>query len=510
MKKILCFLMTVLMLLPFFCACGGAAPETATAKKTPASGEETAMSAPETSNVAPAKTPTPEPTSEPTSEPTPEPTPSPEPTTTPAETPEGDLLQLEYGVYNILSADGEHKLALNNKNQLIVNDEDEIRTRFTVHAKERKGERYYAIYKGDDEVKTLAINSVQPGKSKVTVTEGRYTPADKDLWSIVDCGYGVCRIIPMMSPKNQPLCLELVGNEVQVKPLDEANTAQLFRIEKAGEHPEFIEFRSDGGKIFIRLHRSAFNKSTGITEEHMQRFVNFFEEAYYKEIELTGYIPYDIIVINGWEDIKLAAGVSDNYNVITAGRAFMNSEMSNSARRWPLLEIFDLSFGMLHEMGHMFDSNRGWNFESEAWTDLKLCYVIYKMTLEHKTTDGITFGCSSSDYPTKICHVYETMADGLNIHAKKGAMTTVYGFFGAARLFLLMAYDFGWEPFIKTFHWFQDNGYTAKSFERWERFTTFCDKLSEFSGRDIMTEYLTPENIEVFRAYYQGETTAAV
>ena len=89
-------------------------------------------------------------------------------------------------------------------------------------------------------------------------------------------------------------------------------------------------------------------------------------------------------------------------------------------------------------------------------------------------------------------------------------MTTVYGFFGAARLFLLMTYDFGWEPFIRTFHWFQDNGYTQNSFDRWTRFTTFVDKLSEFSGKDIKNDYLTPENWQVFEDYYTGKSTTAV
>jgi hypothetical protein len=145
--------------------------------------------------------------------------------------------------------------------------------------------------------------------------------------------------------------------------------------------------------------------------------------------------------------------------------------MYNVAVRAERLQIMDLSFGMLHELGHMFDSQRGWNFESEAWTDLKLCYVLYKLTLDHKDTDGLVFGCASADYQPGTCFTYKTMAEGLDIHAHKGAMVTVYGFFAAARLFLLMAYDFGWDPFIQTFHWYQDNGYTANDFERYERFT---------------------------------------
>ena len=90
-------------------------------------------------------------------------------------------------------------------------------------------------------------------------------------------------------------------------------------------------------------------------------------------------------------------------------------------------------------------------------------------------------------------------------------METVYGFFGAARLFLLMAYDFGWEPFIKTFHWFQDNNIVQQSIpDRWDKFTTFVEKLSEFSGKDIQHDYLSEANWEIFRRYYQGETTDVV
>lgn len=228
---------------------------------------------------------------------------------------------------------------------------------------------------------------------------------------------------------------------------------------------------------------------------------------------MTGYIPYDVIVVSGWENLGYVAGVSDNYHVINANRGFMREELVKSVSRKKNLNIFDLSFGLLHELGHMFDSGRGWNFESEAWTDLKLCYVLYKLTEDHKNTDGTVFGCASSDYGASRCFTYETMTEGLDIHKSKGAMTTVYGFFGAAKLFLDMTYDpdfGGWEPFIQTFHWFQDNGYTQNSFDRWTKFTTFVEKLSEFSGQDVKSKYLTEENWEVFRRYYQEETKDVV
>ncbi len=420
-----------------------------------------------------------------------------------------------FGVYYIKTADKQHKLSIDGTNTFVLDEEKESRSRFTFQIKERlvKGvlTKFYAIYKGDDTRDTLAVSSFLPQSAKLLLKNGGYAPSDKELWTVEDYKDGTCRIIPMTAHKDMPICLAVKEGKVILSEIDEKDPSQLFAIEKAAPHEKYVEYASDKGNIFIRIDKSIVNKkSTGLTDEMMQDYANFFQEAYEAEIELTGYIPYDLIVISGWEDIDLAAGVSDNYNVITAGKAFMNSEMTKMAARINKLQIYDLSFGMLHEMGHMFDSRRGWNFESEAWTDLKLCYVIHKMTEAHKETDKKVFGCSSADYPESVCHTYETMAEGLDIHAGKGAMTTVYGFFGAARLFLLMAYDFGWEPFIKTFHWYQENGYTQDSFERWERFTTFVEKLSEFSGKDIKKDYLTEENWKVFEDYYTGKTNKVV
>ena len=441
-------------------------------------------------------------------------------TPTPTEEPvEEEIMKYEFGVYNILTADGEHKVCYNSKGLFSLDDSKEERSRFTLQVKKstykKQPKSFYAVYIGDDTNKAMGISSflVEEGKTgSLLGHEEGYAVSDKYLWTVEDNDDGTCRFVPKTSLTERPICLAVSGNDVVVARRDDNDPAQLFRIEKAPAHKSYVEFRSAKGNFIARIHKATISKSTGITAEMMQNWTDFMQEAYEKEIELTGFVPYDLIVFSGWEDLQLAAGVSDNYNVITAGKGFATSEFRNMAQRNndPKLNMIDMSFGFLHELGHMFDSQRGWNFESEAWTDLKLCYVIYKMTLDHQSTDKLVFGCASSDYPAAQCFTYEEMAKALDIHAKKGAMTTVYGFFGAARLFLLMTYDFGWEPFIRTFHWFQDNGYTQNSFDRWTRFTTFVDKLSEFSGKDIKNDYLTPENWQVFEDYYTGKSTTAV
>ena len=421
-----------------------------------------------------------------------------------------------FGVYYIKTADGEHTVSIDGTNAFVLDEERETRRRFTVYPKNalnsaKEMQKYYAFYLGDETLDTVGITTFLPGKGKLEVRRTGYTLGDKCLWAIEDYEDGSCRIVPKMSLADQPICLTVKDGAVGLAARDENDAGQLFKVVKADPHGSYVEFPSDKGNIFLRVHKGIVNKkSSGVTAEMLQDYANYMQEAYEAEIALTGYVPYDIIVISGWDKLGYVAGVSDNYNVINANRGFMEEELVKMAKRLNNLQICDLSFGMLHEMGHMFDSRRGWNFESEAWTDLKLCYVCLKLTEDHKTTDGKIFGCASADYGADTCFTYETMAIGLDIHAKKGAMVTVYGFFAAARLFLLMAYDFGWEPFIKTFHWYQDNGYTQDSFERWERFTTFVDKLSEFSGKDIKNDYLTKENWEVFDKYYHGETTEAV
>ena len=428
---------------------------------------------------------------------------------------EQDLRQ-SFGVYNIVTTDGK-KVSIDNKGKFVLDYSDELSSRFTFHLKERVEEgfkvRYYALYKGDDETRTVEVSTFLPDKANLLVKNGGYNAPDKALWTVENYEDGTCRLIPKTSHPDMPICLTVLEDgKVGIAARNENDKNQIFKIEKAPAHPKYEEFVSDKGEVVVRVPYSFTEKrgGVGLTDEFMKNWANWMQEAVEAEVTLTGFRPYDIFVISGWEELGYVAGVSDNYNVINASVGFMKSEMYNVAVRAEKLQIMDLSFGMLHELGHMFDSQRGWNFESEAWTDLKLCYVLYKLTLDHKDTDGLVFGCASADYQPGTCFTYDTMAEGLDIHAHKGAMVTVYGFFAAARLFLLMAYDFGWDPFIKTFHWFQDNGYTANDFERYERFTIFVEKLSEYSGKDIKKDYLTEENWAVFEEFYTGKSTTAV
>ena len=404
-----------------------------------------------------------------------------------------------YGVYYLTTKAGD-KLAFQSNN-LKINSTKEVDARFTLHKKTVDGEDFYGIYIGDDESRSLAIST----SDKIYAGFDKYKLTDASLWK-VSCVDGYVRL----QNKQEGSYLAIESGKAILKDYEESDT-QLFKIEKAAKSDRFDEYVSKNGHIVLRLDYNLTQvKQNRLTESFLQTYADHFEEAYLAEIALTGYVPYDVIIIDAWKPRDIVAGVSDNYNVIIVNNDFMATEMKLMPLRLKFVEVYDLSFAMLHEMGHMFDSQRAWNFESEAWTDLKLCYVLYKMTEDHKATDGAVFGCAPADYRSQnVCFKYEEMAECLNIHAGKGAMVTVYGFYGAAREFLLMAYDYGWDPFIKTFHWFQDNGYTQPDFERMEKFEKFVEKLSEYSGKDIKSEYLTV-SWKIFEDFYTGKAKDVV
>jgi hypothetical protein len=469
MKRILAIVLILLMALPLLCACGG---EKTASPSSPSPSEESATPTPTLPDVSGSPL-----------------------------SPDDTVISenIGYGVYYLTTKAGD-KLAFYSNN-MKINSTREVDARFTIHKKTVDGEDYYGIYIGDDESRSLAIST----SDKIYAGFDKYKLTDASLWK-VSFADGYVRL----QNKQEGTYLAIESGKAVLKDFEESDT-QLFKIEKAAKSTRFDEYVSKNGHIVLRLDYALTEvKQNRLTPAFLQTFADHFEEAYEAEVALTGYAPYDVIIIDGSKPRDIVAGVVDNYNVIVVNNEFMATEMKLMPLRLRFVGVYDLSFALLHEMGHMFDSQRAWNFESEAWTDLKLCYVLYKLTEDHKKTDGAVFGCAPADYRSQnICFKYEEMAECLNIHAKKGAMVTVYGFYGAAREFLLMAYDFGWDPFIKTFHWFQDNGYTQPDFERMEKFEKFVEKLSEYSGKDIKKEYLTV-SWPIFEDFYTGKTNTAV
>ena len=93
------------------------------------------------------------------------------PTESPSSSEEAEIpykeqeLKQSYGVYNIVTMDGK-KVSIDNKGKFVLDYKDELTARFTFHLKERIEDgfkvRYYALYKGDDETRTVEVSTFLP------------------------------------------------------------------------------------------------------------------------------------------------------------------------------------------------------------------------------------------------------------------------------------------------------------------------------------------------------------
>ena len=179
----------------------------------------------------------------------------------------------------------------------------------------------------------------------------------------------------------------------------------------------------------------------------------------------------------------------------------------------------DVNFCVLHEMGHMFDWNRGWNFESEMLADLKATYVLYKYQNEEK-------GCyaAPAEYAwNNIWNIdtidtkgYKGLAgSGMSYFERGEELSYTYSIYYSAMMYTSYIKHCeategleGYEARKKTFHWFQENNKVQSDYTGDEQFNKFNELLSEYTGLDInefMTTTYRPANWKATAANAAGK-----
>ena len=132
-------------------------------------------------------------------------------------------------------------------------------------------------------------------------------------------------------------------------------------------------------------------------------------------------------------------------------------------------------------MGHMFDCKRIWNFETEMMTDFKLAYVLEK---NGACAAPAEFGAATAFYGKDIIRAYEILGGGFE---------SSYDIYSCAERFLEIKEDIGWEPFKKTFRYFQSNHNSFVGLSKVQRFEKFVSRLSTYSGEDIRSYFTDAE-----------------
>lgn len=228
---------------------------------------------------------------------------------------------------------------------------------------------------------------------------------------------------------------------------------------------------SRGGVIELQLPPDI----TGvISDARLQKWANDLEKAYRTFYELTTFKPYEKVTVEAYKPCRYTGYVMDGMNIIHIDGSFIRGDLAKMAVR-----DNDWNFCALHEMGHLFDYNRPWNFEPEAMTDIKLAYVL-------EANDATA---NLAQFDAECCY---RGADIINAYAAmSGDLSRGYDIFACAHRFLKIKEDIGWEPFRQAFRTLQKNSGKLAGASKRKMFNDFIGLLSLHGGRDVR-EYFSP------------------
>jgi hypothetical protein len=159
----------------------------------------------------------------------------------------------------------------------------------------------------------------------------------------------------------------------------------------------------------------------------------------------------------------------------------------------------DWVFGVMHELGHDFDSYR-WNFDSEFFANFKMAYSVDRNNA--KVYVGYTNYYTGLSALRQYYKSYSN-PNGGGISYDQSVARGSYHHDGLTYSMLNIQQNIGWEPFRQTFRYFnnlQSNEIPATNIGK---FNLFLMKLADYSGRDVFA-MLTANDKSVYGRQFGG------
>ena len=332
-----------------------------------------------------------------------------------------------------------------------------------------KSNNNFQIY-GDKSTNLIDVDNAYIA-SGTTIKMWQNTGYDTQLWKIAQNNNGTYSIL---CASDESYCLEFKNGSAALGKRQSGNQGQEWIVteQKNSTYKTYIS----KSKI-IELQISS-NITSVISDSRLTKWVNDLETAYNSYYELTNFKPYETIIIVAYKNCTEVgyAYVIDNSNIIHIDKDLLVDDLKKMKAR-----DNDWNFCALHEMGHMFDCNRAWNFEAEVLTDLKVAYVLEKNSAPAAPAE---FDAATNFYGKNIINAYSTLGSDFS---------TTYDIYALAHRFLKIKNDIGWEPFKQTFHKLQSQNSNYATASKQQRFETFISLLSSFSGKNIQSYFTQSE-----------------
>lgn len=338
---------------------------------------------------------------------------------------------------------------------------------------ERASVGFY-IYAGDNDLVFDIDNALVTSGNKVKLWE--VNGYDVQKWKIVTNSNGT---YTFLSCANENYCLGLVGGKTVLQLRDDDDASQEWNGVAVVDNTlkKYVSFTSQQGIFDVRL---PVNVTDVISESRLQEWANNLEKAYFSFYDLTNYKPFDYIRVEAYKPFTkhtYAMGyVLNGVNIIYVDSDLFLKDLAKMANREN-----DWNFCVLHEMGHMFDFDRPWNFEAEAMTDIKISYVLEQHSAGAELSST---GNESVRYGKDIMKSYKQMQGNLSVE---------YDIFACAYKFLQIKEQIGWEPIKQAFHKLQSEEALYKQMSQTQKFETFVNTISDYSNKNIKEYFTTAE-----------------
>lgn len=153
-----------------------------------------------------------------------------------------------------------------------------------------------------------------------------------------------------------------------------------------------------------------------------------------------------------------------------------------------------------HEISHNFD-NPKWVFEAEALANLKV-YYYYSVTGDAMGVAGHNQIWRGKEFKNYMKSYANRIKGHINYDAAMAQ--NVYSPYSLAYNLGDIADKIGWEPYKKTFAYFESLEAKQVPKDRLDKLNLFLSKLKDFSGKDIFAMLNTKE-YQIYENYFGGK-----
>lgn len=323
-------------------------------------------------------------------------------------------------------------------------------------------EQGFNVYAGDTELLLDIDNANVEAGNPVKLWEN--TGYDVQIWRLSQNTNGT---YSFLYSGDESYCLGFEGGNAVLQIRKSGKASQEWRMGCAAVKWPYLSVMGQNRIVELRLPTDILSV---IGESRLKQWANDLETAYASFYELTGFRPYDDIVVEAYKPSEYIGWVVDGSNIIHIDRDFLVDDLGKMAAR-----TGDWNFCALHEMGHMFDMERPWNFEAEVMTDLKVAYVL-------ESNDA---AAAPSEFGAEDCFRGADIIDAFRILGAD--FSEEYSVYGLAARFLEIKDHIGWEPFMETFHYMQANADDYADTTGSEKLESFIELLSRYSKQTVIS-----------------------